>query len=358
MRTAAAVAVAPSWTTRVATTDPRHRPAGRLTPKAAGERLSELFAQHGRMVYGLCRVLLRGADEAEDAAQQVFLSAHRSILGGTEPKEPAAWLAAIARNECRARIRKRMVTPLELVVDERDAVGADTERLAGERAEVDALCAALAELPRQQREAIVLREFYGLSYEEVRVALGVTDGAVESLLFRARKRLQAELQPARVAMGALALPLALRDALAAAVPGFSASSGGGLAKLASVPLLAKLAAAAATVTAAGTIGYVELDARDHDPIGPPSSVPKVRAESRPIDQPVRFDHVSLEQSPQPAATRYRHASDKRENAANELDDSAAEVDGRAEVENEVTDGGGAGVEEAEPRESSPNSSDG
>jgi hypothetical protein len=100
----------------------------------------------------------------------------------------------------------------------------------------------------------------------VQTALGVTNGAVESLLFRARKRLQAELQPARVASGALALPLALRDSIAAAVPGFSAvSSGGGLAKLASLPLFAKLAGAAATLTAAGTIAFVELEARDHDP---------------------------------------------------------------------------------------------
>jgi RNA polymerase sigma-70 factor (ECF subfamily) len=221
----------------VGTTDPTPTQAGRLSSEAAGERLSQLFEEHGRMVYGLCRVLLRDADEAEDAAQQVFLSAHRSMLGGTEPREPSAWLAAIARNECHARIRARMATPLTLVVDERDAVGADIEQVAGQHAEVEALCVALAELPKQQREAIVLREFYGLSYDEVRTALGVTDGAVESLLFRARKRLQAELQPARVASGALALPLALRDSIAAAVPGFSAaSSGGGLAKLVAAPL--------------------------------------------------------------------------------------------------------------------------
>jgi RNA polymerase sigma factor (sigma-70 family) len=209
------------------------------------------------MVYGLCRVLLKDMDEAEDAAQQVFLSAHRNMLAGTEPREPAAWLATIARNECHSRIRANMATPLTLVADERDAVAADVEHVASERAEIEALCAALAELPRHQRQAIVLREFYGLSYDEVRAALGVTDGAVESLLFRARKRLQAELNPARVASGAVALPHALRDSLAWAVPGFaSGSSGGGLAKLASLPLLAKVAGAAATLTAAGTIGYV------------------------------------------------------------------------------------------------------
>ena len=217
------------------------------------------------MVYGLCRLLLRDPHDAEDASQQVFLSAHRSMLSGTEPRDPGAWLGTIARNECASRIRERMATPLVLVDESAPAAG-EVEHLAAQRAEVEALCTALAELPQQQRQAVVLREFYGLSYEEVRDALGVTASAVESLLFRARKRLQEELQPARAASGALAIPFALRDALASAVPGFSSGSGAGmLAKLASLPFAAKLIAAAATMSAAGTIGYAELGARDHVP---------------------------------------------------------------------------------------------
>jgi RNA polymerase sigma factor (sigma-70 family) len=275
----------------VATTDPVRTPAGRLTREAAGARLSDLFEEHGRMVYGVCRVLLRDPEEAEDAAQQVFLSAHRSMLGGTEPREPAAWLGTIARNECRGRIRARMATPLALV-DERDAAAIDVEHLAAQRAEIEALCAALVELPQQQREAIVLREFYGLSYEEVQAALGITDAAVESLLFRARKRLQTELRPARVASGAFALPLALRDTLAGAVPGFSSGSGAGglLAKLVSLPLVAKFAGAAATLTAAGTIGFVELEARDHDPagsVGTPAAQPVHHRSSKPVSRLAR-----------------------------------------------------------------------
>jgi RNA polymerase sigma factor (sigma-70 family) len=245
--------------------EPVRATAGRLSSEVAGARLSELFEEHGRMVYGLCRLLLRDPDEAEDAAQQVFLSAHRSMLAGTEPRDPGAWLGTIARNECSARIRARMTTPLALV-DEREPATADVEHLAAQRAEIEILCAALAELPQQQRYAVVLREFYGLSYEEVQDALGVTESAVESLLFRARKRLQEELRPARIASGVLALPLALRDAIAGSVPGFgSGSSGGMLAKLASVPFAAKLVATAATVTAAGSIGYTELESRDHVP---------------------------------------------------------------------------------------------
>jgi DNA-directed RNA polymerase specialized sigma24 family protein len=98
------------------------------------------------MVYGVCRILLRDAVEAEDAAQQVFLSAYQSVIGGTEPRDPAAWLGTIARNECRGRIRDRMATPLVLV-DNRAAVHADVEHVVRQRAEFDSLCAALSELP-------------------------------------------------------------------------------------------------------------------------------------------------------------------------------------------------------------------
>ncbi|HLB03394.1 MAG TPA: sigma-70 family RNA polymerase sigma factor [Gaiellaceae bacterium] len=233
--------------------------AGRLSPEAAGVRLHDLFTEHGRMVYGLCRVLLRDSHDAEDAAQQTFLSAHKSLLGGTHPRDPAAWLAAIARNECRGRARERMREPL--LFDEKPEPASDTtEQVVARREEVAALREAMRGLPDQQREAVVLRDFYGLRYDEVGAALGVSGPAVESLLFRARRRLQAELRPLRLASGGLAVPAALRESIAQAIPGFAAAGTGAggiglaalLSKAAAVPLAAKVAAAALAVTAAGT----------------------------------------------------------------------------------------------------------
>ena len=155
------------------------------------------------MVFGLCRALLRDATEAEDAAQQVFLSAHRSLLNGAEPREPAAWLATIARNECWARVRSRLREPL--TTDAADAVGGvDPVYEAIRRADLAALWRAIRSLPRQQRDALLLREFGGLRYDELASALAVTEPAVESLLFRARARLRLQLQPIRVAVVPLA----------------------------------------------------------------------------------------------------------------------------------------------------------
>lgn len=284
-------------------------PTGRLSPEAAGARLHELFTEHGRMVYGVCRLVLRDPHEAEDAAQETFLSAHRSILAGTEPHDPAAWLATIARNECRSRVRDRMRELLPLVQGlEPTAEG--PEQVADRNEEIDALRRALRELPESQREAVVLRDFYGLRYDEVGAALGVSESAVESLIFRARRRLQERLRSLRVAAGGLLLPAALREALAGNAPGLasaSAGAGGGagvaavIAKIGSAPLAAKLAAATVAVTAAGTVGVVEYG--DERPPRSQRAVPAVALSSAVSELGVAGSTGASELEPDPAAGR-------------------------------------------------------
>lgn len=173
---------------------------GRPDPGAAVARTEELYGRHRRLVSGLCNALLRDRSEAEDAAQQTFLAAHRALLNGSVPREPAAWLATIARNECWARIRARMREPLP--TDELDAqsFGADPLTEAIRSADLAALWRAIAELPRPQRDALLLREFGGLSYEELAAALALTGPAVESLLFRARQGVRTRLQTAYAAV--------------------------------------------------------------------------------------------------------------------------------------------------------------
>ena len=185
--------------TEVATTSSPHEslhPEGRPGNGAAAARTEQLFAEYGRTVQGLCHALLRDRAEAEDAAQQTFLAAHRALTNGTEPREPAAWLATIARNECWARIRTRMREPLPVEALETAATTNDPLAEAIRRADLAALWNAIEELPRQQRDALLLREFGGLTYGELAVALAVTGPAVESLLFRARQRLRRRLRAA------------------------------------------------------------------------------------------------------------------------------------------------------------------
>src|SRR4029450_5329604 len=133
----------------------------------------ELFERHGQTVLGLCRVLLRDAHEAEDAVQQTFLAAYRSLLGGTEPRHPAAWLATIARNECRGRIQRRMREPL--LDRELDHPLPDPVAAAALRADLAEIWRAIGELPRRQRRVFLLREFSGLSYAELGRAMALSE---------------------------------------------------------------------------------------------------------------------------------------------------------------------------------------
>jgi RNA polymerase sigma-70 factor (ECF subfamily) len=161
----------------------------------ARARAEQLFSAHRRKVERICRALLRDGHEAEDAAQQTFLSAFRALQGGAEPREPEAWLGTIARNECLARIRARMRAPLPALERELEDGQADVHRQAVSQLNAARLWQEIQSLPAQQRDAVVLREFAGLSYDELAVALGVSDAAIESLLFRARGTLRRRLEP-------------------------------------------------------------------------------------------------------------------------------------------------------------------
>lgn len=207
-----------------ATSAPDPFSASRLHPEAARARTEELFRRDGRLVVGLCRGLLRNAHEAEDAAQQTFLSVHGAFLRGAVPDDPTRWLATIARNECLARIRERMRHPLPVADADAAASLSDPVAEAARRADMRALWRAVAALAPQQRDALLLREFGGLSYDELAMALGVSVPAVESLLFRARTRLRAELKAAAAALGGL-LPRLLAGGGAAKVAGVTVAAG-------------------------------------------------------------------------------------------------------------------------------------
>lgn len=226
--------------------------------RAVGARTGALFTVHGRMVFAVCRAILHDPDEAEDATQATFLSAHEALLSGTTVRNPGAWLAMIARNECRTRLRGRGSEPLPLreeCIISALTMSDDVER----RSTVEQLRAAIASLPEKQRAAVVLRDLYGLRYSEIGSALGVSRPSVEALLFRARRTLRIRLRP--VAGGALAVPLAVREGLAQAIPWFVTTQAGtagvtgagiGVITKLAWPVAAKVVVAVAAIGVAGT----------------------------------------------------------------------------------------------------------
>jgi RNA polymerase sigma-70 factor, ECF subfamily len=166
----------------------------------SAERTEALYREHGAAIAAFCRSLLRDRAEAEDAAQQVFLSAHRALLNGAAPREPLAWLVAVARHECYARFRERAVAPLPSgALPEGATPDASVHALrAGELARV---WDEVARMPAAQREAFLLREIRGLSYGQLADELSLSRPSVRSLLLRARTRLRNRLGDVATALG-------------------------------------------------------------------------------------------------------------------------------------------------------------
>ena len=146
-------------------------------------------------------MLLRDRADAEDASQQVFLSAHRALLNGSRP----ARAGRLARDDRAQRVLgagrgRACASRSPCRTSSSGAQRLDPLAEAVRRADLADLWRAIAELPQQQRDALLLREFGGLSYEELAAALAVTGPAVESLLFRARQTLRVRLKAAYAAL--------------------------------------------------------------------------------------------------------------------------------------------------------------
>ncbi|HEX8854142.1 MAG TPA: sigma-70 family RNA polymerase sigma factor [Thermoleophilaceae bacterium] len=147
---------------------------------AAFEAIVERYRQP------LLRYCLRflPSGRAEDAVQQAFASAYRSLTTSDAHVELRPWLYRIAHNAALNQLRDRGFHNEELS-EEIDGVERP-DQVAERRQRFSSVVAAVRDLPERQRDAILLREFEGRSYDEIAAALGVGRGAVRQLLHRAR----------------------------------------------------------------------------------------------------------------------------------------------------------------------------
>ena len=159
-----------------------------------------LYLEHEAAVARLCRALLRDRAEAEDATQQVFLAAHRALLNGSAPREPLAWLLAVARHECYARVRQRSATPVP-TGDVPDGSAPDASAQVLRAGELATIWDEVGRMPRAQREAFLLREIRGFSYGQLAAELSLSPPSVRSLLLRARARLRHRLRDVAPGLG-------------------------------------------------------------------------------------------------------------------------------------------------------------
>lgn len=163
------------------------------------DAFNRLVDRHQSAVFSLCYRILGQSQSAEDAAQEAFLSAYRS-LDRFEGGNFRSWLLRIAANESKDELRRRrrkdqaaslsaifdrndlpveVPDPQESALDviERHEFGAELEQL-------------LLEIPFEQRQAVLLVDVYDFQYEEVARLTGTSVGTIKSRIHRGRERLR------------------------------------------------------------------------------------------------------------------------------------------------------------------------
>jgi RNA polymerase sigma-70 factor (ECF subfamily) len=167
------------------------------------EAFDELVRRHGAAMVNLARAMTGGDADAEDLAQEAFVRAWKSLRQFRGESTFRTWLHAVAVNVIRTH-RGRQSRWRRLF----QAPAAEADANPVERASRDdgiessvvmrqAIDRALARIPDELREAVVLRDIQGLEYREIAEALDVPIGTVESRIFRGRQRLRPLLDELR-----------------------------------------------------------------------------------------------------------------------------------------------------------------
>jgi RNA polymerase sigma-70 factor, ECF subfamily len=167
-----------------------------MTPLLAQTRprmdraFERMYKRHVLDVYRYALVVLRSPEDAEDVTQTTFMNAYRAFQRGERPRAAQNWLISIAHNVCRQRFRQSSRRPHEVELeDEAAAVVPDEDGVTAHD-----IRRALGHLAFNQRAALVMREIEGRSYPEIAEILNLTVGAVETLVFRARRALREQLE--------------------------------------------------------------------------------------------------------------------------------------------------------------------
>jgi len=152
------------------------------------EALRFLYVSYSHNIYGYVRSIVRDDHEAEDVTQHVFAKLMTTIGKYDDRGIPFfAWLLRMARNVAIDHLRAHRATPIETVPETGSSSEPDIEQ-------VHTVRDALAMLPEDQREVVVLRHVVGLTPGEIADRLGRTESSIHGLHHRGRRALQRELR--------------------------------------------------------------------------------------------------------------------------------------------------------------------
>jgi RNA polymerase sigma-70 factor (ECF subfamily) len=155
------------------------------------EAFDLIVERHRRGVYQLCFRFVGNHEDASDLSQEVFLRAFRGLRRFRAQAALGTWLYRIAVNVCLNRVSVK--APASEPLDARQHVDTRSESpservLRDERAA--RVRAAIAQLPRKQRAALILRMYHDLSHQDIATALGSSVGAAKANVFHALQNLK------------------------------------------------------------------------------------------------------------------------------------------------------------------------
>lgn len=164
-----------------------------------------LVIKYQHKIIQLVNRYVKDPSEAQDVAQESFIKAYRALGNFRGESAFYTWLYRIAINTAKNYLMSRSRRSVDMQVDIQDAEvfenipqlqGQETpERALLNREIVETIKTAIAKLPEEMRVAIMLREFEGMSYEEIAQAMDCPVGTVRSRIFRAREAIDNKLTP-------------------------------------------------------------------------------------------------------------------------------------------------------------------
>lgn len=158
------------------------------------EAFCHIVEKYQQPVYNLCYRMLNNANDAEDAAQEVFTRAYYKLDTYDDASKFSTWLFSVASHHCIDKLRKRHLNLVSW--DELEGWyhwpvqdTAQPEKVLLKAEAVQEMQTLLNKLPADYRLALILKYWHAMSYEEIAQTLETTVSAIKSKLFRARKML-------------------------------------------------------------------------------------------------------------------------------------------------------------------------
>jgi RNA polymerase sigma-70 factor (ECF subfamily) len=168
------------------------------------ESFNQLVVRWERPIYALAYRTIGREEDARDVCQETFLRAFRALKGFKGQAKFSSWLYRITLNLCRDWIRRERRTPVSQVPE-----GVDLADMAGERGPVESIeelvarhdlsrvvAKAMEQLPEEQRTAIILKEYHGMTFQEIADLQGCPLSTVKTRLYQGlivlRRRLHEE----------------------------------------------------------------------------------------------------------------------------------------------------------------------